>query len=464
MNINKDLCDICGTCAAVCPKMAITIKEFDVILNSDKCIKCENCVKVCPAQAIKKIKYVPVVHSQSTNTIKGKDYDAIVIGAGPAGSVTARFLAESGCSVLILERDREPGIPVRCAEGVSCKGILPYIDFDEKWICTKIDGARLHSPNGDFVDMYNNGTGFVLDRRVFDRALADIAVSKGAILQTKTDALGLLKDENQNICGVSYRQNENIIHSKCKIVIGADGIESMVGRWAGFNTCLKLSDLETCCQYTVNNIKIEKNLCQFYFGNDVAPGGYLWIFPKSETQANIGIGISGNKALPGMGPKYFLDKYMEKNFPDASINYMVYGGVPTRAGNDFVKDNIMLVGDAAHQVNPITGGGIAQGMIAGQYCGETAALAIKENNTTSKFLSKYTKRWDSHLGKNQKFMYSLKEKFMKFNDKKFNSLVFTCQRIPSNEFNLRRLFQETLKEDPLMLAQLAASFVVSKVK
>lgn len=391
-------------------------------------------------------------------------YDVVVIGAGPAGSVTARFVAENACSVLMLERDREPGVPVRCAEGVSHTGILPFIDINEKWICTTIEGARLHAPDGDSIEMYNNGLGYVLDRRVFDRELADLAVSKGAVLLTKADAFALLRDDEGKICGVKFRHEKNIIEVNCKIVIGADGVESQVGRWAGFNTSLKLSDINTCCQYTVNNIKIEKNLCQFYFGKAVTPGGYLWIFPKSETQANIGIGIGGDATQPGKGPRYYLDKYMDKHFPDASINYMVYGGVPTRAGNDFVKDNIMLVGDAAHQVNPITGGGIVQGMIAGKYCGETAAKAIKENNTSAKFLKEYPEHWEKHLGSNQRFMYSLKNKFMDMDDSKFNKLVATCKKIPREELNLYRLFKETIKEDPILLAKLATSFVVSKIK
>jgi digeranylgeranylglycerophospholipid reductase len=266
------------------------------------------------------------------------------------------------------------------------------------------------------------------------------------------------------ICGVRFRHEKNIISVKCKIVIGADGVESQVGRWAGFNTVLKLSDIDTCCQYTVNNIKTEQHLCHFYFGKDVAPGGYLWVFPKSETSANIGIGIGGDVSQPGKGPRYYLDQFIEKEFPHASINYMVYGGVPTSAGNDFIKDNVMLVGDAAHQVNPITGGGVVQAMIAGKYCGETAAKAIKKGNTSAKSLKEYADKWESHLGKNQRFLYQLKTRFMVLDDTNFNKLVATCKKIPQAELNLQRLFKETIKDDPIMVAKLATDFIISKIK
>lgn len=474
LKVDNLLCDICGTCASVCPAIAITISEFHIKIDPQKCTKCNHCVRVCPAQAISDNPaestdiQAPATQSKKAhlphNTLLARDYDAIVIGAGPAGSTTARYIAQGGCSVLMIERDREPGVPVRCAEGVSHAGIIHYIDIDERWISARIEGARLHSPDGQSVEMYNNGSGYVLDRRVFDRALADIAVEKGASLLTKTEAIGLTFDEKNKVNGVKIRHEGAIYEVKAKIVIGADGIESQVGRWAGIPTQLSLQDLDTCCQYTLSNISVPTCLCQFYFGKDVAPGGYLWIFPKSATQANIGIGIGGEYATAEKGPRYYLDKFIDKNFPNASLSYMVYGGVPTRAGNDFIRDNLMLVGDAAHQVNPITGGGIVQGMIAGEYCGDTVVDAIRANDTSAEFMQVYAKKWDAHLGENQRFMYALKTKFMGMNDKIFNTLVATCQRIPRDELNLQRLFMETLKEDPLLLAKLASAFVISRIK
>jgi len=390
-------------------------------------------------------------------------YDIVVIGAGPAGSVAARYAAENGASVLMLERDREPGIPVRCAEGVSHNGIAPFIDIDKRWIASQIDIAKLTSPNGESALMYNNGIGYVLERRIFDTALCELAAKHGAQLVTKADALDLIK-ENDKITGVKYRYMGETREVKCDIVIAADGTESRVGRWAGMKTAVALRDIDTCVQYTLAGLNIKKDTCEFYFGNEVSPGGYIWIFPKSDSTANVGIGIAGHLSHE-KGPKEYLDEFVAKKFPNATITYTVYGGVPTSATlEEIVKDNIMLVGDAARQVNPITGGGVVQGMIAGRIAGKVAAEAIKIGKFDAKFLKKYRKEWDKTLGNTQKVMHSMKEKFLFMTDDRFNNLVGFCKKIPSDKFSLKSLFTEAVKGDPKLMLDVAKSFIVSKIK
>ncbi|RLD56242.1 MAG: hypothetical protein DRJ01_15515 [Bacteroidetes bacterium] len=390
-------------------------------------------------------------------------YNVVVIGAGPAGSVSARFAVKNGVSVLILERDREPGIPVRCAEGVSHNGIAPFIKIDEKWIASKIEVAKLISPDNNSAILYNNGTGYVLERRIFDTELCKLACQDGADLLTKADAIDLVW-ENNEISGVKYKHFGKIKIVKCDIVIGADGIESRVGRWAGINTTLKIEDIDTCVQYTLTGLNLEDDACEFYFGRKISPGGYVWIFPKSNSTANVGIGIAGNFAAEN-NPKELLDKFIEQHFPEAKINYFVCGGVPTMSTlKEIVRNHIMLVGDAARQVNPITGGGIVQGMIAGKIAGEVAAEAVKKGEFNKKFLKKYRKEWDKNLGKNQNMMYSLKNKFLKMNDEKFNNIVKMCNKIPKDKFTLGSLFKEAIKDDPKMVMELAKSFIVNKLK
>ncbi len=389
-------------------------------------------------------------------------YDVIVVGAGPAGSVAARYAAENGAKVIILERDREPGIPVRCAEGVSKKGIEQFIKPDKKWIATTIYKAKLISPSEDELTIHNE-TGYILERRLFDTALCDLACSYGADILTKADVIGLYK-ENGKIAGVKYKHfgEEKIL--KANIVIGADGVESRVGRWAGLKTDVKLEDIDTCVQYMLTDIDVQTDTCEFYFGNEISPGGYVWVFPKSEHTANVGIGIAGNMAKD-KSPKEYLDEFIQKHFPNAKKSYIVCGGVPTSATlKEIVTDNLMLVGDAARQVNPITGGGIVQAMIAGSIAGKVAAEAVKKQRFDKKFLKKYRKEWDKKLGNHQKTMYKMKDKFLYMKDEKFNNLVKACKKIPEDKFDVPTLFKEAIKEDPKLVLEVAKAFLASKIK
>lgn len=110
------------------------------------------------------------------------DYDVIVVGAGPAGSVTAKIAAEKGCSVLLIEKRQEIGDPVRCGEACSKDTITRHIDLDPKWISAEVSGTRLFSPDGTSIIM-NEGVdkpGVVLERKMFDMALARKAAEAGA--------------------------------------------------------------------------------------------------------------------------------------------------------------------------------------------------------------------------------------------------------------------------------------------
>ncbi len=389
------------------------------------------------------------------------NYDVVIIGAGPAGSTAAKYAALGGAKVLILERDREPGIPVRCGEGVSEKGLSEFIQINKKWISAEIDVAEIHSPNGEKAILRNNGKGYILERRIFDNELTKLATKNGANILTKTDAIGLIFEDNK-IVGVKIKHFDKVSEIKCKLVIGADGVESRVGRWAGLKTHLLLSDLHTSMQYTVTNIDIESNKVQFYFGNNLAPGGYAWVFPKSGDSANIGVGIAADK-LGNKSAKDYLDKFIKRYFPNAKIHCQICGGIPTANRLERIfADNIMLIGDAARQLNPITGGGIIQGMIAGKIAGEVAALAVKKKKYTADFLEIYQKRWDRKLGNTHKIFYKLKKRLFNMNDARFNRLIEECQNIPENKSGLRIIFLRILRKNPTMALKAAKGFVLGK--
>jgi len=243
------------------------------------------------------------------------EYDVVVVGSGPAGSVTARFAAESGAKVLIIERRQEVGVPVLCGEGISKQVDDFKVLKGRRWIANNMDGARIFSPDGTMVklsaEMAGNETGYVLYRDIFDQELARGAARAGANLMLNTCAVNLLK-ENGKIKGVKARHFDEEIDIKADVVVGADGVESRVGRWAGMKTTLKPSDLEICVQYTLANVDVEREYCDFYLGKKIAPGGYVWVFPKGNDVANVGIGILASLSKPGLATS-LLDKFISSH-------------------------------------------------------------------------------------------------------------------------------------------------------
>ena len=304
-------------------------------------------------------------------------YDIIVVGAGPAGSTAARFAAAGGASVLVLEKDRDVGYPVRCGEAVNHEGVVQFIQPDPKWIAATVNRFRLVAPNGKQVAPKLDGMGYVLERRIFDYELAKLAAREGAEIITKAYVYDLLKDGDGKAVGVKALIKDKPIEIRSRIVIAADGVETRVGKWAGLDTACSIHDMESCAQMTISGIELEQDCLDLYFGDAIAPGGYLWVFPKGKGTANVGIGITVEEAKKKSANRY-LQEFIERKYPQAAVLTYIAGGVPCAKTCDaLVKNNVMLVGDAGHQVNPVSGGGIVSGMVGGMIAGQVAAEATQ---------------------------------------------------------------------------------------
>ncbi len=385
-------------------------------------------------------------------------YDIIVVGAGPAGSTAARFAAAGGASVLVLEKDRDVGYPVRCGEAVSHEGVIQFIEPDPKWIASTVKRFRIVSPNGTAVVPRLDGIGYVLERRMFDYELAKLAVREGTEVITKAYVYDLLRNEGSSeIVGVQALIKDRKVEIRSRIVIGADGVESRVGKWAGIDTTCRISDMESCAQVTVSGIEVEEDILDFYFGDKVAPGGYLWVFPKGKDSANIGLGVSVEMAKKKAAIKY-LEEFLEKRFPSAAILTRIAGGVPcARTCDEIVKNNVMLVGDAAHQVNPMTGGGIISGMIGGMIAGQVAAEALRKNNL--RHLTEYERRWHKRLGWRHEVFYNIKTAIADFTDETFNQLCEVGTKLPEHRRTVGGIFRTAMWNRPSMLLDVARVFI-----
>jgi digeranylgeranylglycerophospholipid reductase len=386
-------------------------------------------------------------------------YDAVVVGSGPAGSVTARFAAEAGAKVLIIERRAEVGVPVLCGEGISQKVDRFKVLEGKRWIATKMEGARVFSPNGTKItlsaDYAGNETGYVVYRDIFDQELAREAAQKGAEIMLNTCAIKLLKKDGK-IKGIIAQHFDENLEIEANVVVGADGVESRVGKWAGIQTTLKPYDLETCVQYTLCNIDWDSPYCDFFLGKQVAPGGYVWVFPKGKDVANVGIGILASLSESGKA-LHFLDKFIssQPELKKGEPLRVITGADPVAEPIQSVKDNLLLVGDAARQVDPITGGGLMHAIEAGKYAGETIAKGVEKQCFDTQMLSEYENRWKNAFGKKLHRNYVAKEIMLDMDDKTLDMLAHSLKDYKFEEFSTLSIIKALVTKHPSLLVKLA---------
>lgn len=384
-----------------------------------------------------------------------QDFDIVVIGGGPAGSMTALTAADLGLSVLMVERDNAIGNPVRCAEGVDDKGLREFFEPDPVWISASISRYGLVSPDGTVVEMDMDGnSGYILERLIFDRMIAEKAAASGATVMTGVDAVGMSGFENGSR-SVTLRNEEREWKVSARIIVAADGVESRAARWAGLKTTTRLHDMETSAQVTLAGVDIDPHTFQMYFTREFAPGGYGWVFPKGSEKANVGLGISGDYARE-KSPWKYLKAFLANHFPDASIIGRTVGGISCSGGiKKPYTDGVLVVGDAAHMANPISGGGIINALIAGRLAAQTASEALKRGSAEESALKPYAKRVDKRIGAMNRRFYRLKEGIFTIPDDRFNEIAHEIVKLPLEKRTPFRVLRSALMKKPELLLVLA---------
>jgi digeranylgeranylglycerophospholipid reductase len=388
-------------------------------------------------------------------------YDVLVVGGGPAGAIAAKTAVEKGLSALIVEKRPAIGAPVRCAEGIGKEALLEFIEPDPRWISAEMTGAGIVAPDGFYMKlesaMAGSKVGYVLDRKFFDRELVWKAAEAGADVAVKSRACapimedGVVKGAKIDYCG-------KITDVKAHVVIAADGVESKFSKWCGIDTTVPVREIMSGVQYVMTDIDIDPGATVFYLGENVAPEGYLWIFPKGKRTANVGIGISGKKSGDGHRAKDYLDKFVKKTFPHGKTIEYIPGGVSVcRPLDCTVGDGLMITGDAARVVDPLTGGGIYNAMFTGRLAAQVAADCIGKGDVSKKALMKYDKEWRaSKMGKSIERNYNIKEYLIKQPDAKLNEIIHSVSNLNLQEFSTLNLIKEIIKVNPKLMLELGA--------
>ena len=313
------------------------------------------------------------------------DRDVIVIGGGPAGSTVARYAANGGADVLVIDGRDPIGTPLQCGELVpsndEMRRLCPRVPNMDDLFQTPAAAISRHSKKMHLVPpsgkpLKFDFDGYVLNRVAHDEFLVELAKNSGAEF--------LINSRVEKVEGnrVVLRNGDSY---SAKIIVDAGGHNGPIRRdyWN-----------EKSTKIPVKFALVEGdfgNAVELHFGS-MAPGGYAWMFPK-ENGANIGLGIQRSFAK-GRSLNQYTEEFVSKY--DGKITFNGAGSLPMSGTiKKFVKGNYMLVGDSAGMVLPSNGAGITIAMIGGRIAGQV----IAENISQGTPLEEYEIRWKKQMGK-----------------------------------------------------------------
>ncbi len=354
-----------------------------------------------------------------------KDYDVIVAGAGLAGMLAAAMAAKGGASVLMVDRNDEINVGRKTVWGWTCGDAVAgsHIDFVEKNTGMKFDKPELDlrvtgvlALSPDLKTKYPfDGVGYSLDRPEFERKLLKYALSQKVDYMHNFEVDGPIMEEKK-IAGIEGRdQDGKKVQFRSKILIDALGVSTVIRRKLPENNFIDrmvdIDDIESTGRYIYqyeldheDQNYFDKEYALIHLNNEIAPGGYGWVFPKSNNKVNIGLGVQ-KRSLDIRNKKFgkndnlqtLIDNYVKwlpvfKNLkidPKDNNGKGIWSVPVRRQMESLVYDNYMGAGDSMTMPNPISAGGIGPALLAGVLAGKNAAIAIQNNDTSVKGLWQY---------------------------------------------------------------------------
>lgn len=339
-------------------------------------------------------------------------YDVIVAGGGPIGSYAAYRLAGTGHKVMVLERKQRMGEPVCCA-GIIGQECVNSFAIEDNVILKRVNSARLFSPSGGLLRPWREETqACILDRVAFDMAMAGQAQEKGAdyLLDSLVKDIAIEPDEVR----VEASRLGKRVNFEAKAVIIACGFGSGLTEKLALG---RVGDFTTGAQAEVATVGLDE--VEVYFGKEIAPGFFAWLVPVSPRVARVGLMSRRNAGI-------YLRKWIaslvaqERIVPSEAEP--LYGGIPLKSLPRTYGERLLVVGDAAGQVKPTSGGGIYYGLLCADIAANVLHQALEEGNLSAKSLSRYEQRWKQRLGRELRIGYWARKLFERLSDQQIDRI------------------------------------------
>lgn len=342
------------------------------------------------------------------------DFDLIIAGAGTGGSVAAMTAAKAGLTVCLIDvkARKEIGRKI-CGDAIGQHHFknLGLKEPSSNEIERTMEGVKIVSPDEktSYVVKGEKLYGFVLNRHRFGQRLVREAVDAGAVLYDETLVLGPVVEKGF-VKGLSIKSlNEGEKRTLFSpVVVEATGFSATIRKKLppeiGIDVKVDNRDVEAChreireLEHPLN----ESTLCQIYLNQMISPGGYYWIFPEGGRKVNVGLGVALTDSFPNPKDNLYTHVLSQPLFDGSTTIDAGAWCVPTRRPLDtMVGNGIIIVGDAACQVNPIHGGGMGPSMIGGSLAGKTVSQALERGSVSREVLWEYNVHYMRDYGAKQ---------------------------------------------------------------
>jgi len=349
------------------------------------------------------------------------DHEAVVIGAGPAGLFSALELAKRKHDVRILEEHGKVGEPDHCAGLLSTTGLDRLgIHMPSHIIQNTVSGAKIYSPSGHSIQIERGrNEAKVIDRRKFDKWLAERAEDVGATITTGARVIEL-QNQGNTVDSIRIR-SERMDQLSAKIFIIAEGHRCQLSKSVGL-PIVKKSYRYPAYQYEVAGIDIDDKIVEMFYGQNIAPGFFAWIIPLGDRRARIGL-AARNKSRPRLDNLIqhhpIISERMRGVKIERSMGGVVLIGLPIKK---MVTGNVLVVGDTAGVVKATTGGGVILGGLTSRLAGKMAADALSTEDLITT-LGKYDRQCKALIGRELRVMYLAQHALSSLSDKGLDSII-----------------------------------------
>ena len=363
------------------------------------------------------------------------DFDVIVVGGGPAGSSAARMVAENGCTVALIEKEKEIAETVRTS-GVTWISDIKKFGIPEECY-NPIKKFSFCSPKNTVLIEDKVAKAAVLDVRKTYRFLASRAESSGSQVFVSTNVSEVLQDSNGNCIGVIAKSGEKQIQFNGKVVIDASGFATVVAKELGYVKQWKKFGVGA--EFEVKTEKLEYDNWWLMVGQEYSPAGYAWIFPTSKNTARIGVGVG--KPDSDVDPTVRLNELIDnkkgpiKDLGEIEKIEFHYGLIPNEGlSRKTVYNNVILVGDSAGQANPLVLEGIRYAIRFGEVAGRVAADAIRNDNVNETALMVYEKEWKKAIESKINSAVKVQNRWVGLSDEEWDKELSIIEELTADEF------------------------------